>query len=178
MVGAWDQLVNLACRIRKDFHTFTCGQLHLSGGLFLCKGKYPINRAAEQAKYLLEDLAKKNIHNETDLKGNICSRDAFALFNHRLSWNDFIPLRETSESLITAINNRDVPRRSLYKLLHLHYTWKMYRQLNVARAFYIIVRTIRNRGYRRLVLNQHQHLANSSYLPVLVGYTTVKTRHV
>ena len=105
-------------------------------------------------------------------------RFAFALFNHRLSWDDFVSLQATGEQLSVAITNREIPRKSLYTLLNLHRTWKTHRQLNIARMFYSAVRTIRNRGSRKLVLNQHQHLAHSGYLPVLAGYTAVKTRHI
>jgi CRISPR-associated protein Csm1 len=195
VAGAWDTVLDLACKVRKDFKAFTCQNkdMNISGGLFLCKGKYPIHRAAEQAEHLLNDLAKENEKCEENLKGNITKRDAIAIFNHRMVWREFIDdLKRTGEDLIEAIEGKSgqkkLKRTYLYKLFDLHRTWKTYRQLNVARLFYITVRNIENVMYRQKLLKhfgkhitikqlrKHIYLENPSYIPILIGYATLKTR--
>jgi hypothetical protein len=70
----------------------------------------------------------------------------------------------------------EVPRHSLNTLLKLHRTWERYRHLNTARLFYLAARAIQQRAPYTLMLNQHQHLSHSSYIPALVRYTALKTR--
>jgi CRISPR-associated protein Csm1 len=181
IVGAWDQVVKLACRLRKDFKTFTCQnpEINISGGVLLCKGKHPINRAAEQAKHLLDDLAKENDHDETNLKGKVNLCDALAMFNHRMPWDEFLDLKHLGEQLIEAIVEGRLNRTFLYKLLDLHKTWSAYKQLNTARMYYVTVRSIQDTALRKLLLSKlskHQYLSNQSYIPMLVGYTALKTK--
>jgi CRISPR-associated protein Csm1 len=173
VVGDWDDVLKLACRVRKDFKQFTCDNpdMNISGGLFLCKGKYPINRAAEQAKDLLE-LAKDNPASAENPQG----KNAFALFKHCLPWQDFFVLRETADQLVNAIKQQDLNRAILYKILDLHNTWNTCRQLNVARLYYLTIRTIQKRYCHDLIIGQHQYLAHSSYIPMLVSYAALKTR--
>lgn len=177
IVGAWDTLVDLACRIYQDFRHFTCHMLNISGGLFLCKTHYPINCAMEHARYLLERLGKENLTGACHLNGTTTTRGAFTIFHQRLDWDDFLILRETGERLIDAIIQGNVSRQSVRTLLKLHRTWERDRHLNTARLFYIVARTIQNRTCRNLMLSQQKHLENSSYLPALISYVMLKTRH-
>ena len=184
VVGAWDQVFALACRVREDFKTFTCenDSLNISGGIALCKGKYPINRAAEQARVLLDDKAKNNIKGEKALDGEEPSprRDALAIFNHRLPWRDIFALRKIGNAFVEAINSREISRTSLYKIFDLHKSWNVHRQLNIARLYYIAVRTIQNKLCREFMLRKlakHKYLANPGYIPMLVGYTALKTKN-
>ena len=178
IVGVWDEVLNLACRIREDFVTFTCRNpdVRLSGGLMVCRGIYPISRAAEQAKYFLDDLSKENILGERDLKGNNTSGDTFAIFHHRLPWRDFLSLRKVGDQLVEAIAKQAISRIVLNKLLDLHQTWETSRQLNTARMYYLTVRTIQDKLCRDLLLGQHRYLENTSYIPILVKYVALKTR--
>ncbi len=184
VVGAWDQVLDLACRVRKDFKAYTCNNpsMNISGGVFLCKGKYPIHRAAEHAKHLLDDLAKENENGEEDLNGKTTPRDAIAIFNHRIPWdnNGFLELKDIGDEwLIKAINEGKLNRTYLFKLLDLHKTWETYRHVNTARLYFITVRNIRDKKYREELikrLGKHEYLANSAYIPMLVGYAGLKIR--
>jgi CRISPR-associated protein Csm1 len=178
VIGAWDIVLDLACKVRRDFKAFTCQNedMNISGGLFLCKGKYPIHRAAERAKYLLNNLAKDNESCEKNLKEEISQRDAIAIFNHRLSWEEFLALKDTGEKFVDAIQKDTLSRTYLYKLLDLHNTWKTYRTLNIARLYYITIRNIKHVQFSKQIVSEHQYLSNQSYMPILVGYTALKTR--
>ena len=185
IVGAWQQMVELACQIRADFKAFTCDNpdLSISGGLAVCKGKYPISRAAKQSKDLLDDLAKENENREENLNGKITVRDALAIFNHRMNWKDFFALKEMADWLIRIMAGKDsektLNRTFLYKLLDLHHTWKTYKQLNTARLYYITVRNIKDVQARKELLGkigEHKYLSNPGYIPMLVGYAALKTR--
>jgi len=178
VVGAWDIVLELACKVREDFKAFTCHNkdINISGGLFLCKGKYPTHRAAERAKHLLDDLAKDNEECEKNLKEEVNQRDALAIFNHRMLWKEFLVLKEAGEELVAAIQGGTLNRTYLYKLLDLHNTWKTYRQLNIARLYYITIRNIKNVRFSKQMISKHQYLSNQSYMPILVGYTALKTR--
>lgn len=178
VVGAWDTVLDLACKVREDFKTFTCQNkdINISGGLFLCKGKYPIHRAAERAEHLLNDLAKENQACEKNLQEKITHRNALAIFNHRMPWEEFLALKETGEEFVAAIQRETLNRTYVYKLLDLHNTWKTNRQLNIARLYYITVRNIKNVQFSQQMIAKHQYLSNQSYMPILVGYTALKTR--
>jgi CRISPR-associated protein Csm1 len=178
VIGAWDIILDLACTVREDFKAFTCQNedMNISGGLFLCKGKYPIHRAAEQAKHLLDDLAKDNTSCEKNLKEEITQRDALAVFNHRLSWKEFLALKKIGEEFVEAIQKETLSRTYLYKLLDLHNTWKTHRTLNIARLYYITIRNIKHVQFSEQIISKHQYLSNQSYMPILVSYTALKTR--
>lgn len=192
IIGAWDVMVALAWQVRQDFTAFTCDNkdLNISGGVFLCKGKYPVSQAAERAKYLLDDLAKENAQQEYDVEPRrkngqsrflprLPQRNAIAVFNHRLSWQNFEELKSVGDTLIRAIRGKRLNRVHLYKILDLYNTWSRYRSLNTARMYYISVRTIKDREIRELMLQKlarHEYLSNQSYIPILIGYAGLKTR--
>ncbi len=58
IVGAWDELLELAIDVRRAFEVFTGGKLSFSAGLALFNPKFPISKMAELAGNL-EDAAKK-----------------------------------------------------------------------------------------------------------------------
>lgn len=183
VVGAWQTLVELSCQVRKDFKAFTCENqdLNISGAVFLCKGKYPIHRAAERAGILLDDLAKDNECKVKNLQREISIRNAFAIFNQRMEWEEFLKdLKPFGDDLIKQISTRKLPRAYLYKLLKLHHDWKYQRELNTARLFYITVRNIEHTGLQEQLLDkfrQHCYLENESFIPMLVGYVGLYTRN-
>lgn len=181
VIGAWDQMVELACQVRKDFQIFTCKNpdIHISGGIFLCKEKYPIHLAAQQAGELLDSMAKENEQQEKNLQGEVRCHDAFAIFNHRISWDEFLDMKQAAELFVEAINTSRLRRGFLYNMLNLHKTWGVSRTLNIARLYYVTARKVQDRILRTMMLeklSRHEYLSNQSYLPLLVGYAELKTR--
>ncbi len=177
IAGAWDSLVELACRLRQDFRVFTRHNLSISGGLFVCKRNYPLHRAAEHAGQALVLSAKENTACIQPLNGPATTHNALAIFQQRFTWDDFLTLRETGDRLAAAIARGDLSRHTVRGLLRLHRTWKRERQLGIARLFYLTARTIQNRACRDLLVAQQQHLEHDGYIPALVRYVTLKTRH-
>ena len=93
LVGAWDDLIELAVDIRRAFSRFTNNKLSFSAGMALFSPAYPISKMAELTG-MLEDAAK-----------NMPEKDSIALFGfdteqkynnvnvtckHIYKWNDFI----------------------------------------------------------------------------------------
>lgn len=178
VVGAWDALINFACRIANDFTAFTCHhpELHLSGGLWVCKERYPLNWAAQQASLLLNDLAKENSRREPDLRGKIGERDALALFDHRLSWKDVLTLCQQGDQFVEAVCKNEMSLPTLCTLRSLHRTWNRCKTLNTARMYYLTAQAIHKTSGREQFLAQHQYLAHPGYIPILLTYVALKTK--
>ena len=81
LVGAWNQVLEAAWRIREAFQCFTCGALTISCGFTLFDSHFPIRLAADQTAEL-EDKAKEQP-----------GKDSIALFtpeeNHVYPWDVF-----------------------------------------------------------------------------------------
>lgn len=58
IVGAWNEVVELAVDIRRAFETYTQGMLSLSAGIGIYENGYPVSAAAREVAEL-EDAAKK-----------------------------------------------------------------------------------------------------------------------
>ena len=88
VIGSWDQLPDLAQKIREAFGVFCCGNpdLTLSGGIALTGGKYPISRGADHAG-AAEESAKRYRS----------EKDSFCFFGEPLSWSDFIRAKYLNE---------------------------------------------------------------------------------
>ena len=59
LVGAWDDLIELAVDIRRTFEQFTNGKLTFSAGIGFFKPQYPVSGLARKTGFL-EDTAKHN----------------------------------------------------------------------------------------------------------------------
>ena len=68
IVGAWDELLELAVDIRRAFARFTQDKLKFSAGLALFSAGYPISKMAEITG-MLESAAKQNDKNSIALFG-------------------------------------------------------------------------------------------------------------
>ncbi|MCD7858623.1 MAG: hypothetical protein LUH51_00405 [Firmicutes bacterium] len=84
LVGAWNDAIEAASRIRAALREYTCGALTISGGVGVFQAKFPIRvAAAETAR--LEDKAKGLEHPE---------KDGIALFGaeteHCYHWDVFL----------------------------------------------------------------------------------------
>jgi len=61
IVGPWDQIIELARRIRREFKRFTCENpnLSISAGIYICKPKYPVYMAVKKADEALHQSKAK-----------------------------------------------------------------------------------------------------------------------
>lgn len=86
LVGAWDDIVELAVDLHAAFSRFTGGKLHFSAGIGLFKSRHPVADMARQTG-ILEDAAK-----------NLPGKDGVALFGisddetriEAYKWQEFI----------------------------------------------------------------------------------------
>ena len=98
IVGAWDDIAELAFDINACFTVFSCcnPDVHLSGGVTLHKPKFPLYQMANMAKQA-EDAAK---HNEIRKSGKIESKKSLALF-----YSDALKMRNISLNKRINITN-------------------------------------------------------------------------
>jgi CRISPR-associated protein Csm1 len=117
IVGAWDALPGLADRIRRDLTRFAAGNpaVHISGGLTLHGGKYPLYQAAGDAERALE--AAKD-HERPGAEAH--AKDAFHWLGVTVPWEDFEELREEKEALLALVEEHEVDRSLLRTLIKLY----------------------------------------------------------
>ena len=87
LLGAWDDIVELAVDLRRAFQRFTSGKLHFSAGIGFFKDKCPVAAMARQTG-ALESLAK----------GLRPAKDAVALFGTSLSGRSADTVKERAEA--------------------------------------------------------------------------------
>lgn len=106
IVGSWDALPALASKISRDLKRFAAGNplVHVSAGITLHGGKYPLYQAAQQAAGAL-DRAK-------DLDG----KDAITFLGQSLHWPEFARATDLCEQL-QHIQREPGVGRSLFHLL-------------------------------------------------------------
>lgn len=106
IVGSWDALPGLAHQISSDLAQFAAlnPRVHVSAGITLHGGKYPLYQAAQQAAGAL-DHAK-------DLEG----KNAITFLGQSVYWKDFERVKALCERLL-AIQQEPRVGRSLFHLL-------------------------------------------------------------
>lgn len=106
VVGSWDALPGLAYRISSDLKDYAVGNslVHVSAGITLHGGKYPLYQAAQQADAAL-DRAK-----------NLEGKDALTFLGQSLGWSDYERAEGLCDRLLTI---QQEPRvgRSLFHVL-------------------------------------------------------------
>jgi len=116
IVGAWDVLPELADTIRRDLARFAAGNpaIHISGGLTLHGGKYPLYQAAADADDAL-DKAKDHVRKDGDRH----HKDALNFLGITIPWEDFENLQQT-QSMLRELVDAGVKRSLLRTLLTLY----------------------------------------------------------
>ncbi len=86
-VGSWDAVVELARRVRKDLTRYAAGHLgiHLSAGIALVGGKYPLSQAAEDAHRAMEQAKQL----KWTANGKQMKKDAVCFLGQTLPWEKF-----------------------------------------------------------------------------------------
>lgn len=148
LVGAWDDLLELAVDIRRAFARFTDNKLSFSAGLALFTSGYPISRMAELTG-MLESAAKNNDKDSIALFGFDTEQnngDSEVICQHVYHWQDFTQkvcvekLRFLQQYLDVEQNNNTklkAGKTMLYKLLNL---LEGDEDINIARFAYTLGR--------------------------------------
>lgn len=175
IVGAWNEVVDLAETINEKFKAY-CGynpSLHISGGVALCKGKYPIGRAAVESGELLDSKAK-----------NLDGKNALAFMNQAIAWNDWPKVKETANKLIKGLSDGTVSRSFIYNLLALYNQYvdvsnndekkKTAHLLLAPKFLYSLVRNVTDKNL--CVELETMIKDQQAYLSVIASYAALKTR--
>lgn len=97
IVGAWDEVMEKAVQIRKEFEDFTCHNpsFTMSGGLAITDGKFPIYKSAEYAGQA-EEQAKKFGNGQV-------SKNAFTAFGACLSWPEWMEVNRWKSEMLKQL---------------------------------------------------------------------------
>lgn len=109
LLGAWDEIVTLAIRIQTDLARYT-GQhtgIHVSAGLALVSGKYPLYRAAQLSE-------------EAEKKAKQGGKNAITFLDERLTWHEFEIVQRWADDFVTWVNKKVVSNAFLQLLQGLH----------------------------------------------------------
>ncbi|MFY9224376.1 MAG: hypothetical protein WAQ98_17015 [Blastocatellia bacterium] len=176
IVGAWSEVVELAQTIKEKFAEYCAKNpaLHISGGIALCKGNYPIGHAAKEAGEL-EEKAKK-----------VSGKNAIAFMGYGISWEDWSGVRNMSNKLIEGLraDPAKVSRGFIYNLMALHRQYiepdfeneqkSKVNLLLIPKFLYSLVRNVSDKDLccdlQTMIHNQQ------AYLSVIAGYTALRTR--
>jgi CRISPR-associated protein Csm1 len=150
LVGAWDEVLEVAIDINRAFKQFTNGKLTLSAGMAMFSPTYPISKMAEIAGLLAQMSKNKKDKNsialfgmETNLKAN-----GQLECKHIYTWADFEMkvCKEKMNYLLTRLsfdgdkfNKLSVGKSLIYRLMDLIQLADE-DKLNIARFAYVLAR--------------------------------------
>ena len=152
IVGAWNDVIELAVDINNKFNSFTSSKMTLSAGIGIFSPKYPIDQMASQVEKL-EKIAKSY----DKQKNKICLFDFIPEniknkqfeYRHLYSWEDFEEkvcnekIKKMYEWFDFDKNEKsklDIGMSLLYRLLILVRKIKTNEKINLARVAYLIGR--------------------------------------
>ncbi|OYD13893.1 type III-A CRISPR-associated protein Cas10/Csm1 [candidate division WOR-3 bacterium JGI_Cruoil_03_44_89] len=175
IVGAWNEIVEIAQKIKDEFRDYTCknDDISISGGIFLFKSKFPIGRAATLSGDKLEDKAKK-----------LDGKNGLAIFEKGIHWEPFEKVINLGDKMVEAIKLKRLSRRFLYGLLELsrkHIRDNEQDLLWIPKFLYMLKRNVEKEDEEGNPNPLFAELQTgipklSSHIPVLVAYTVLKTR--
>jgi CRISPR-associated protein Csm1 len=173
IVGTWDEMLELSQKINREFSEYTChnSDMRISAGLFLCKGKFPIGRAANNAGRLL-NIAKSN-------EDKSRSKNSLAIFDSAIFWDDYLRVKEFADKCVTFIEEDKLSRSFIYKLLNLSKQYFGKQTQNVfwlSKFRYFCIRDIKDESVRAEIfkLSREDYYP---YIPFLASYVLMKTRN-
>lgn len=150
LVGAWDEVLEVAIDINRAFKQFTNGKLTLSAGMAMFSPTYPISKMAEIAGLLVQMSKKRKDKNsialfgmETNLKAN-----GQLECKHIYTWADFEMkvCKEKMNYLLARLsfdgdkfNKLSVGKSLIYRLMDLIQLTDE-DKLNIARFAYVLAR--------------------------------------
>lgn len=187
VVGAWNRIVDLSEEIQKDFKAYCCQNPHLniSGGIYLCKGKFPISRAAELAGIKLNELAKGK--KDPYITQDTCNKNSLALFEKKIPWAEFSKVKDFADKdIIPRIKGGVLSRGFIYAMLGLYRQHiDPYRNAGknedryedliwVPKFLYIITRNIEDISFRADL--QSKIIDFKDWIPVISAYVSLRIR--
>jgi CRISPR-associated protein Csm1 len=145
IVGAWDKVLEKALEISEKFGKYTDNpeSLHLSGGHYIFKPKFPIGRAAEGAGKA-ESRAKKEKRHKQESSGEKSeTKNALCAFGEVFSWDKVKEALGFSDKLLEYMKDEKISRSFVQTLLDIyHRDYKDKRLIWAARVMYQLARNV------------------------------------
>jgi len=118
LVGRWDVMPELADTIRSDFAKYTANNpdVHISAGLTLHGGKYPLYQAAEDSERALGTA-----------KG-LPGKNAINLFGETISWSEWDQLLDWQATLGDLAQDKKVGRALLHTVIRFYRDYRDQRE--------------------------------------------------
>lgn len=169
IIGPWDQIIELAGKIYKDFREYTSSNpnITLSGGILFAKPHFPIQRFAQLVG---EELEKSKQ-----------SRDRITLFDETVEWEweaqSLKELLDFAKWLYWRVEEGKLPAGFLYYLKRLkesHFSEKGDNQMWVPKFFYALGRRIKDKEVRAELESRVPGIMNKIKIPV--SYVSLKVR--
>lgn len=118
LVGAWDDLLEVAVDIYRAFKQFTNGKLTFSAGMAMFTPSYPVSKMAEITGMLEE--ASKNVQDKDSIslfgfETKISDENGGMVCRHTYKWDEFIN-KVWREKLLFILGNVDFNNSSAVKL--------------------------------------------------------------
>jgi CRISPR-associated protein Csm1 len=132
LIGAWDEVIELAQKVREDFENFIKHRedLSISMGLILTKPNRPINYIADISEHALEEakdfccIKKDGKYSEVvDNKEKLCDKnnyekkDAITLFRETAKWDSYLKIIDELKEFY--IIKQELNSSTLYSLLEI-----------------------------------------------------------
>lgn len=112
IVGAWDESINIAKRIQKDFKEFACNNssFSLSGGVAVVTPKYPIMKASSYSE-VEEKNAKGHFVGELQ-------KNSISFMNTPLNWDkEFSIVEELKDKIVELVGGNKLASSFIGKVL-------------------------------------------------------------
>ncbi len=143
ILGGWDEVIQLAQKVRDDFVEFTNKELTFSVGLVMSKAHKPINFLANSAEEALEEskdfcceIKKDEKNNEVkyieikcpEIKNNedcnkefpnLHKKDAITLFDETIYWENYEKVKKMIETNFNHPKGEEFATTFLYRLMDL-----------------------------------------------------------
>ncbi|MFQ6119820.1 MAG: type III-A CRISPR-associated protein Cas10/Csm1, partial [Methanosarcinales archaeon] len=170
IVGAYDDIVEVAYDIQEQFREYTCKNpnIGISAGIFLSKEKFPIGRSARYAGNELDNKAKKHEN-----------KNAISVFGECVYWEDFKNLKAIGDRLIKEVRNKKLSRSMVHYLLELHNQYNTsdpdYNLMYLPKLIYVVRRNIKDNDLCKYFI---ENLARDldSKIKIIVSWVSLKTR--
>ncbi|RLC17223.1 MAG: type III-A CRISPR-associated protein Cas10/Csm1 [Deltaproteobacteria bacterium] len=130
IVGAWDNVVELAGEIQREFKAFACENdaFTISGGIAMVSEKYPIYRGAAHAG----DAEEKAKTFKRSVGGQQKEKNALTFLNKPLGWDDLAVSRKIKDKLHLLIKDgkagKKLPAGILNRLREIYLLYERNRQ--------------------------------------------------
>lgn len=171
IVGAYDDIVEVAYDIQEQFREYTCKNpnIGISAGIFMSKEKFPIGRSARYAGNELDNKAKKHEN-----------KNAISVFGECVYWEDFKNSKSIGDRLIEEVRNKKLSRSMVHYLLALHNQYNTsdpdYNLMYLPKLIYVVRRNIKDNDLCSKYFIENLARDLDSKIKIIVSWISLKTR--